>query len=85
MVLAGLTVRPIQRRLDHYRRWYNEHRPHSALDGLTPDEAWSGDALPEPIPIRSRDPIKPQIDVRRLRCRGDPLLPVIQIIVRYAA
>jgi hypothetical protein len=31
------------------------------------------------------DPVKPRIDVRRLKCRGDPLLPVIQIFVRHAA
>ena len=85
MVLCGITRSHIQRRLDNYRHWYNHHRPHSALVGLTPDEAWQGASLTEPIPIRSRDAIKPRIDIRRLKCRGDPLLPVIQITVQRAA
>jgi len=54
-------------------------------DGLTPDEAWEGAELAEPIRIRSRDPIKPRIDIHRLKCSGDPLLPVIQIAVQRAA
>ncbi len=28
--------------------WYNEHRPHQALNGLTPDEVHRGEASSEP-------------------------------------
>ena len=85
LVLCGLSRPAIQRRLDDYRHWYNHHRPHSALKGLTPDEAWAASSPPEPIHIRSRDPIKPWIEVRRINCRGDPLLPIIQITVNRTA
>jgi putative transposase len=85
LVLCGNSTACLQRRLDDYRSWYNEYRPHSALNGLTPDEAWEGASLPEPMPIRSHDSVKPWIDIRRLRCCGDPRLPVIQITVRRAA
>ncbi len=85
LVLAGLTQKSLQRRLDVFQSWYNEHRPHSALQGRTPAEAWQGDCLPAPIPIRARDAVSTHIQVRRYHCRGDPLLPVIQIILRRAA
>jgi transposase InsO family protein len=85
MVLCGLTRRGMQRRLDNYRHWYNQHRPHSALRGLTPQEAWEGVAPSEPFAFRQRDPVKPHIDIRRASCRGDPRLPVIRITVQRAA
>ncbi len=85
LVLCGLSIPALQRRLDDYRHWYNQHRPHSALDGRTPDEAWQGIAIPEPGPIRCRDPLKPYIRIRRVNCRGDPGLPVVHITVRRAA
>ena len=85
VVLCGLSRTSIQYRLDNYRHWYNHHRPHSAIDGLTPDEAWNATELSEPIPIRCRNPVKPGIRVRRINCRGDPYLPVIQITLSKAA
>ena len=85
LVLAGLTQKSLQRRLDDFQSWYNEHRPHSALQGRTPAEAWQGECLPAPIPIRAHDAVCTHIQVRRYHCRGDPLLPVIQIILRRAA
>ena len=65
--------------------WFNEHRPHSALRGLTPQEAWEGHILPEPIPIRTRDQLHPRVDIHRRHYRGDPRLPVIDISVKLAA
>ncbi len=59
--------------------WFNNHRPHTALGGRTPIEAWCHEALPEPIPIYARDDETPEIDVRRINYRGDPGLPVIRI------
>jgi transposase InsO family protein len=85
LVLTGLARSSIQRRLDHYHHWYNQHRPHSALRGLTPEEAWAGVALSEPIPFRQRDAVKPHIRIRRINCRGDSLLPIIEIEIRKAA
>ena len=85
LVLTGPTQRGIQRRLDEFGAWFNEHRPHSALHGLTPQEAREGQALPEPIPLRARDQLQPQIEVRRRHYRDDPRLPVLDISVRLAA
>ena len=85
LVLTGLAERGIQRRLDHFRAWFNESRPHGALHGRTPQEAWEGRVLPEPVLIRARDRLDPQIEVRRRHYRGDPRLPVLEISVRLAA
>ena len=74
-------VASLQRRLDRYRTWYNEHRPHAALDSRTPEEAWQGVDLPEPIPIRANDPDDIAVQVQRRSCRGDAALPIITIRV----
>jgi putative transposase len=85
LVLTGLTHRGIQRRLDDFRTWVNEHRPHSALHGRTPQEAREGRVVPEPVSVRARDQLQPQIGIRRGRYRGDPRLPIIGISVRLSA
>jgi len=74
---SGLNVKASRR--------INEHRAHSALYGRTPQEAWEGQALPEPIPLRARDQLQPQIEVRRRHYCDDPRLPVIEISVKLAA
>jgi len=79
VVLLGLNPRGIQRRLDRYRDWYNTIRAHTALGARTPDEAWNGVELPEPIAIYARDPVEPIIEVERQDYRGDPHLAVIAI------
>ena len=85
LVLTGLTQRGIQRRLDDFGAWFNEHRPHSALHGRTPQEAWEGRVLPEPVPIRARKHLQPEIGIHCRYCHGDPRLPVIEISVGLAA
>jgi hypothetical protein len=86
LVLCGKSTASVQRRLNDYCHWYNRFRPHSALGILTPNEAFAGsNQLPEPIPIRARDPQRLDIRVQRFKCRGDPTLPVIRITVRKAA
>ena len=84
-ILVAASSRGVQCRLDTYRFWYNAHRSHSALKDLTPEEAWTGIRLPDVIPLRACEPAKAWIDLRRLRCRGDPRLPVVRIAVRRAA
>ena len=79
IALLPIGVRRMQRRLDHYRDWYNGQRPHQALGGLTPDEAWLGESLPEPIPFRTVGPCKPVITVERVPCRCDPGLASVRI------
>lgn len=82
LVLTGLTEKGIQRRLDHFRAWFNESRPHGALHGLTPQEAWEGHVLPTPVTIRARDQLQPQVEILRRHYHDDPRLPVIKISVR---
>jgi hypothetical protein len=84
LVLTGLSPRALQRRLDAYRHWYNACRPHGALGGRVPEEAWNGERWPAPIPLRARDKLGVGLEVRRLKCRGDPRLPVIHIARRAA-
>ncbi|MCG3173226.1 MAG: hypothetical protein GMKNLPBB_01404 [Myxococcota bacterium] len=80
LILSPLTVNGIQVRLDCLREWYNDHRPHSAIRGMAPTEAWNGTSLPEPIPIRARDQLDPAIDVCRRRFRS-----AVQILSRPAS
>ena len=42
VILCGMNHAQIQRRLNDYQHWYNHHRPHSAIEGRTPDEVWNG-------------------------------------------
>jgi len=72
----------MQRKLDVYRGWYNERRPHQALGGRTPDQEWTGDGLPTAIAIRAREP-QPVISVGR-RPGSDPRLPDLDINVGWS-
>jgi hypothetical protein len=71
--------------VDDFGNWLNNHRAHGALHGRTPQEVWDGRCLPKPIPMRARDRLQPQIEIRRSHYRGDPRLPVIEISVRLTA
>jgi hypothetical protein len=84
MLIEYYTARGIQRRLEAYRHWYNEKRPHSALGRRTPEEVWRGKTLPEPVPMWARDQLPFVLEIRRQYCRGDPRLPVIQILRKAA-
>ena len=85
LVLTGLTKRSIQRRMDDFKDWFNEIRPHSALGGLTPQEAWEGRCLPAPVPVRARDQLQPGIAIHRRHHLGDPRLPIVDLSVQLAA
>lgn len=84
-LLTSLSLRGVQHQLDAYQHWYNHHRPHGALNGLTPEEAWHGRKAPRPSSFRADDGQPPHIRIRRIPCRGDPYLPVIDIKIRMAA
>jgi transposase InsO family protein len=84
LVLVVMARRNIQKRLDAYRHWYNEHRPYSVHGALTPQEVWKGKTLSEPVAYRSREDRPCTFDVHRLRCRDDPRLPIIRITRRAA-
>ncbi|MFH1604456.1 MAG: integrase core domain-containing protein [Pseudomonadota bacterium] len=62
--LLPLSLRSFQRRLDRFRAWHNIARPHQSLDAMTPEEVWSGTALPEPIPLRAADPQPVAIEIK---------------------
>ncbi|MAE60298.1 MAG: hypothetical protein CMJ49_02960 [Planctomycetaceae bacterium] len=71
----------LQSRLDRFRTWCNEHRPHAALDGRTSEEVSQGVDLPDPLPIRATDPDEIAVRVQRRPYRGDAALPIITIRV----
>ncbi len=71
--------RAFQRRLDAYRHWYNDLRPHAAHDILTPAEASVKMKLPKPVVYRRRGDVEPVISVQRRCVRGDPYLFVPEI------
>lgn len=77
--LMVLSTRSIQRQLNMYHVWYNQHRPHTSLGILTPNEAVAGHRFSEAIPIRWRDDVIPSFKVERQYWGGDPHLPVIKI------
>ncbi len=72
-----------QRRLNDFVNWYNRYRPHQSLGAKTPDEAWHGVTLPDPVPIRSNDEYVPSVDVRRVNYRGDPRLPILDFDITW--
>ena len=74
--------RALQRRLDAYRHWYNDLRPHAAHDALTPAEASVKLKLPKPVAYRRRGEVESVISVQRRRVRGDPDLFVPEIECR---
>ena len=75
----------IQKKLDTYRDYYNTKRPQWGLQGRTPDEVWNGVRLPDAVPMRERDPVKPAINIKKRRYRGDPHLPVLEVeVIREA-
>jgi hypothetical protein len=79
--ILPISIRPLQRRFDQFLSWYNEHRPHAALDGRTPNEAWDGVELPVPIPIRQAELCEVDVDVTRHSYRGYPYLPIVSIYI----
>jgi len=58
-----------QRKLELFRRCYNEERPHEALGGAFPEERW--EPSPRPYPNRIRPPEYPaHMEVRRVSHAG---------------
>ncbi|MCE5325568.1 MAG: integrase core domain-containing protein [Planctomycetaceae bacterium] len=80
--LLPINPRGVQKRLDRFATWYNGCRGHQALKGRTPDEAWQKKRLPKPVTYRAGGEVVPMIDIRRLKYRGDPNLPLIKIKVK---
>lgn len=78
-VILPLRRRTLQRRLDTYRHWYNDLRPHAAHGALTPSDAMALRPPPRLMTFRRQDELEPVISVRRRHVRGDPylFLPVI--------
>jgi hypothetical protein len=74
-----LSIQSLQHRFDRFQTWYNEHRPHAALEGQTPIEAWDGVQLPSPIPIHQAEMYDVDVGITRQPYRGDPSLPIVSI------
>ena len=81
IAVLPISVLLLQRRLDRYKSWYNEHRPHASICGRTPNEAWEGIELAVSIPIRAADPDEIVVCVDRHSYRDDPTFPIVKIRV----
>ncbi len=71
----------MQRRLNEYQIWYNEHRVHAAHKAHTPEDVIRG-VDPIPILYTVHGGIKPEIRVKRQSARGDPKLFRLEIKAR---
>ena len=76
-------ARRMQLRLDVFKDWYNTRRPHQALGGWTPEQAWTESGPPTAIAIHAHDP-QPEIRILRHRYRGDPQLPDLELEIEWA-
>lgn len=77
LMFAGLLN--VQKKLDVYRTWFNHERIHQGINGLTPEEVWSGTKRPAPKAYLASDNYQPAFDVERIDYERDAHLPVIRI------
>jgi transposase InsO family protein len=63
------TARAQQRRLERWRRYYNQQRPHEALDQLTPHRKYRRSSSKYPTQVRRWNYL-PDWEVRRVRSNG---------------
>lgn len=70
----------MQKRLEQYRAWYNQHRVHGAHHAHAPQEKMQGH---EPVPIlyTAKGETEPLILMTRQSARGDPKLFLLDIRV----
>lgn len=71
----------VQKRLDSFRYWYNEKRPHAA-HGMVPTERVLSVRPRESTWLLQKEGLTPQISVERHRFDDDPMLPVLAIRLR---
>ena len=71
----------MQKRLEQYKAWYNQHRVHGAHHAHTPEDKSEG-REPKPILYTARGGIQPEVVVTRQSARGDPKLFWLDIKVR---
>ena len=71
----------MQKRLEQYKAWFNQHRVHGAHHAHTPEDKIAG-REPKPILYTARGRIELQIFVARQSARGDPKLFRLDIKVR---
>ncbi|MFH1748332.1 MAG: DDE-type integrase/transposase/recombinase [Planctomycetota bacterium] len=61
-----------------HQEWFNKHRPHQGLDGLTPQDVYEGrSSNVEPVDLR--DPTNGPLQLVVTHHRGSPLLPVVTL------
>ena len=71
--------RSIQRRLDAFREWYNEYRPHAAHVAQFPEESLRGHRPQSPVRYTQKGGVTPEIRVIRQATCGDPSLWQVRI------
>lgn len=69
-VMIPYGVEAMASMVESYRGWYNEHRPHTALGGKTPDEVFYGRRSVRDLP---RYEPRPRFPLGRPPARGAPV------------
>lgn len=80
---AGMLWHPfhVQAHFERFLRYYNLHRTHQALSGLTPECVASGQGPPKARRYLAADPVKPVFRAERIAFEGDHHLPVLKLTV----
>ena len=78
VILVRLRREALRRALSHFLVWYNEYRPHMALDGKTPEDVYCGvpdDQQEPPIDPRSEQKVTLRVDFHA----GQRHLPIVTL------
>ena len=84
-ILVPLRERSLRKQVDQWITWFNEHRPHTALGGRTPDEAYRRIAPANKRPRwepRKQWPRDAGCAGPKARTRGDPGVR-LELVVTY--
>ncbi len=75
-IIVPLRLNEMRKELGWYANWYNEHRPHQALDGLTPAEVYDDTGAPSQVVQFEPRLRRPVASDRRKRAR-------LQLVVKF--
>ena len=78
VILVPMRRETFRRDLSHFLVWYNEHRPHMALEGRTPEDVYRdvpSDRQEPPLDLKSKEKVTLRVDFHA----GQRHLPVVTL------
>jgi len=85
-ILVPLQLDAMRHELGCYATWFNDHRPHQALQGNTPTEVYLGSACDVPVleprpkwPVQANTTRAARIDLAVTLVEGRSHLPIVQL------